>query len=77
MSVINTTGEFRRELVNVFFEAKNGKISGDALRGVIGAANQINTSLAIEIKMAGLAKRNGVAPLSLGAVPIATLPEAE
>ena len=72
MSVMNTTGEFRRELVNVFFDAKSGKISGDALRGVIGAANQINTSLAIEIKMAGLARREGAAPLKLGSVPIAT-----
>lgn len=47
---MKTTGELRRELARCFELSRNGCLSGDALRGVIGCANQINTSLAVEIK---------------------------
>lgn len=57
---MKTTGDLRKELAKCFLLAKEGVLAGDALRGVIGCANQINTSLAVEIKMRTQLHREGV-----------------
>lgn len=59
---MKTTGNLRAELAKCFELAKNGELAGDALRGVVGCANQINSSLAIEMKArAQLIKEQGSA----------------
>ncbi len=63
---MKTTGELRTALADCFREARNGTLSGDALRGVIGCANQINASLAVEIKARAQLAREGVAVSALG-----------
>ena len=63
---METTGELRRELAKCFCLARDGKLSGDALRGVISTANQINSSLAIEIKLRAQLGREGKGPEPFG-----------
>lgn len=63
---MKTTGELRAELAKCFVLARDGALSGDALRGVIGCANQINISLATEIKARAQLAREGVASVALG-----------
>jgi hypothetical protein len=46
--------------------AKDGNLSGDALRGVIGCANQITSSLAVEMKARAQLQKEGVAATALG-----------
>jgi hypothetical protein len=58
---MKTTGELRKNLAECFAQARAGNLSGDALRGVIGCANQINISLATEIKARQQLLREGVA----------------
>lgn len=67
---MNTTGELRKSLAECFIQARAGNLSGDALRGVIGCANQINISLATEIKARQQLGREGVALGSFGDMPI-------
>lgn len=47
---METTKDLRKELAKCFALSRDGKLSGDALRGVIGCANQINSSLSIEVR---------------------------
>lgn len=63
---MKTTGELRKNLAKCFHEALAGRLSGDALRGVIGCANQINSSLAIEIKARAQLQKEGIAANALG-----------
>ncbi len=63
---MKTTGELRAELARCFTLAREGSLSGDALRGVIGCANQINTSIAVEIKARTQLAREGAATAPLG-----------
>lgn len=56
---MKTTSDLRKSLAECFEMAKNGNLSGDALRGVIGCANQINASIAVEIKARAQASREG------------------
>lgn len=63
---MKTTGDLRAELAKCFVLAKEGKLSGDALRGAIGCANQINTSLAVEVKMRAQMMKEGHAVAPLG-----------
>lgn len=67
---MNTTGELRKNLSECFLLAREGKLSGDALRGVIGCANQINISLATEIKARAQLAREGVAAESFGSLKL-------
>ena len=67
---MKTTGELRRCLAQVLNDARDGKLSGDALRGVIGAANQINASLSAEIKMRRQLQSEGISLTGLGDMPI-------
>lgn len=63
---MKTTGDLRAALAKCFIEAMEGRLSGDALRGVIGCANQINTSLAVEIKARAQLTREGAATGAMG-----------
>ena len=67
---MKTTGELRAALAECFAQARNGNLSGDALRGVIGCANQINISLATEIKARQQLAREGVSVASFGEMKI-------
>jgi hypothetical protein len=67
---MKTTGELRKNLAQCFIEAKEGRLSGDSLRGVIGCANQINNSLAIEIKSRAQMQKEGVASTALGSMSL-------
>lgn len=67
---MNTTGELRKRLTECFELALHGNLSGDALRGVIGCANQINISLAVETKARQQLIREGVAATALGDLPL-------
>lgn len=67
---MNTTGELRAELARCFMEAKKGELVGEALRGVIGCANQINASLAAEVKAREFARRAGETVSDLGGMKI-------
>lgn len=67
---MKTTGELRAALADAFVKARAGELSGDAMRGMIGAANQINTSLAIELKAQNMTARVGGTPTQLGMMRI-------
>lgn len=69
---MKTTGDLRRELAKCFVLAKDGVLSGDALRGVIGCANQISTSIAVEMKARAQLQKEGVASSALGEMAIFT-----
>lgn len=69
---MKTTGELRAALAHCFVEAKEGRLSGDALRGVIGCANQITASMAVEMKARAQLHKEGVAASALGSMPIAS-----
>jgi len=58
---MHTTGELRNELAKCFIQARDGVLCGDALRGVIGCANQINISIATEIKARAQLQKEGIA----------------
>lgn len=67
---MKTTGDLRKELASCFVQARQGKLVGDALRGVIGCANQINASLATEVRArAQMTKEEAPLPL-FGDMPI-------
>lgn len=68
---MNTTGELRKALAECFVEARDGRLAGDALRGVIGCANQINASIAVEMKARAQMQREGAATGALGEMPLA------
>lgn len=70
---MKNTGDLRRELALCFAEAKAGRLSGDALRGVIGCANQINTSFAVEIKARAQLAKEGVASTALGEMSLGSV----
>lgn len=63
---MKTTGELRAALADCFRAARDGKLSGDGLRGVIGCANQINASLAVEIKARAQLAREGMKVGAMG-----------
>lgn len=70
---MNTTGDLRKELAAAFIMAREGRLSGDALRGVIGCANQITTSISVEIKARAQLTREGAhvgafGDMTLGAI---------
>lgn len=67
---MKTTSELRKNLADCFFMARDGQLSGDSLRGVIGCANQINTSIAVEIKARAQAVREGAAVKAFGEMDI-------
>ena len=67
---MKTTGELRAELAKCFELARDGKLAGDALRGVIGCANQITTSISVEIKARAQLFKEGVAADALGQMKI-------
>ena len=68
--MINTTGDLRKELSECFALAREGMLSGDALRGVIGCANQINTSIAVEMKTRTQLLREGVSTGVFGSLEL-------
>lgn len=70
--MIKTTGDLRSQLAECFALSRNGMLSGDALRGVIGCANQINTSIAVEMKMRAQLVREGVSAGTFGDMSIGT-----
>lgn len=67
---MKTTHELRQHLAECFLMARDGNLSGDALRGVIGCANQINTSLAVEIKAREQARKAGEQVSPMGTMSI-------
>ena len=67
---MNTTADLRHALAACFEMARDGRLTGDAMRGVIGCANQINISLATEIKMRAQLAREGIATGALGDMPL-------
>jgi hypothetical protein len=58
---MRTTTDLRKSLAEAFALAKDGKLAGDALRGVIGCANQININIATEAKARAQLLREGSA----------------
>lgn len=67
---MKTSGELRDKLAECFELAKEGKLSGDGLRGVIGCANQINQSWATEVKARVQLMREGATVGAIGNLPI-------
>ena len=67
---MKTTGELRKALAKCFEEARKGKLSGDAMRGVIGCANQINLSISNEIKARAQLTREGSTAESFGSLSL-------
>lgn len=67
---MKTTGDLRKELSKCFVLARDGNLSGDALRGVIGCANQITSSIAVEMKARAQLQKEGVASHALGEMEI-------
>ena len=67
---MKTTSELRKHLAECFLMASDGHLSGDALRGVIGCANQINTSLAVEIKSRAMSQKFGETVSPIGEMKI-------
>jgi hypothetical protein len=67
---MKTTGDLRRELAKCFAMARDGNLSGDALRGVIGCANQINSSIAVEMKARIQLQREGMHTGAFGEMSI-------
>ena len=67
---MKTTGDLRKALAECFKDARNGNLSGDALRGVIGCANQINASLVAEMKARNQLAREGAAVQPFGGMEI-------
>lgn len=67
---MKTTGDLRRELARCFAMARDGQLSGDALRGVIGCANQISTSIAVEMKSRAQLHKEGIHAGALGDMPL-------
>lgn len=67
---MKTSGDLRMELAKCFMLTKDGNLSGDALRGVIGCANQITSSLAVEMKARAQLQKEGVAATALGELAI-------
>ena len=67
---MKTTSDLRKSLAECFILARDGKLSGDALRGVIGCANQINTSIAVETKARAQAIREGATTKAFGEMEI-------
>lgn len=67
---MKTASDLRSELVKCFFMCRDGSMSGDALRGVIGCANQINISLNTEMKYRLMQERAGQKLDSFGEMPI-------
>ena len=67
---MKTSGDLRKELATCFLLAKDGHLAGDALRGVIGCANQITSSLAVEMKARAQLQKEGVAATALGELVI-------
>jgi len=63
---MKTSGDLRKELATCLMLAKDGNLSGDALRGVIGCANQITSNLAVEMKARAQLQKEGVAATALG-----------
>lgn len=57
---MKSTGELRKELADCLKLAKKGVLHGEALKGVIGCANQINASLNAETKARIQFKREGL-----------------
>ena len=69
---METTGDLRRELAKCFALSRDGKLSGDGLRGVIGCANQINISISTEIKARAQLQKEGEATTALGSMKLST-----
>ena len=67
---MKTTADLRTSLAACFEMARDGRLSGDVLRGVIGCANQINISLLTETKMRAQLAREGIATGALGDMPL-------
>ena len=67
---MKTSGDLRKELATCFMLAKDGQLAGDALRGVIGCANQITSSVAVEMKARAQLQKEGVAATALGKLVI-------
>lgn len=67
---MKTTGDLRRELAACFLLARDGKLSGDALRGVIGCANQININLSVEAKTRAQLAKEGHACGAMGSMQL-------
>jgi hypothetical protein len=67
---MNTTHDLRRILIESLVQAREGKLAGDALRGVIGCANQINQSIGTETRARTQLIREGVAVESFGKMKI-------
>lgn len=63
---MKTTGDLRKALAECFDEARKGNLSGDAMRGVIGCANQITHSLAVEIKARAQLAKEGSSASAFG-----------
>jgi len=67
---MKTTSELRKNLSECFILAKEGKLTGDALRGVIGCANQISMSISVETKARAQSLREGIALKAMGEMEI-------
>lgn len=68
---MNTPKQLRAALAECFVDCREGRLSGDALRGVIGCANQINMSIQAETKLRAQLQREGHAMAVFGEMEIA------
>jgi hypothetical protein len=65
------TKQIRAMLCETLRRVEKGEISGDAARSVIGLANQIQASLAVEVKVANLRMRAGQKVDDIGDLDVA------
>lgn len=57
MTTINTTSKIRKALAEALDKAVRGDLSAEEGRAIIGLANQISQSMAVEVKVATMKLR--------------------
>lgn len=70
---MKTTGDLRKALADCFVKARDGELYGDGLRGVIGCANQITSSIAVEIKARSQLAREGASTGAIGDMSLGSM----
>jgi hypothetical protein len=61
-----TTGELRKELARLLIQVRDGKLTGEQIRGVVGVANQITASMSVEMRARHAAEKIGDQVLAFG-----------
>ena len=56
---MKTTGDIRKQLAECFEKVKNGELTGEQIKGIIGCAKQITCSIAVELKARAQIEKSG------------------